>query len=152
MIDWKLQKIEIKRLKPHAYNPRKLTKEEHAQLKKSLERFGLIDKPIVTPMEGREDYQIIGGHQRLKIIQEMGYKEVDCHVSDRPLTPREIDELLIRLNKNNGEWDWDELSNSFEVEDLFDWGFRAEDLHLSAEEKPEKTKAEKTCPNCGEKI
>lgn len=40
-------------------------------------------------------------------------------------------ELNIRLNKNSGEWDWDMLANLFDMVDLVDWGFTADELNVS---------------------
>lgn len=148
MIKWHLETRKIKDLSPHLSNPRKLTKEQHAQLKTSLDKFGLIDKPIITP-EG----QILGGHQRIRILKEEGIKEIECWVPDREMTEGEVDELLIRLNKNTGEWDWEEIANSFEVVELLDWGFTADDLHIDTGEDDDKPKKkEKLCPHCGETL
>lgn len=151
MLEWYLQKIDMKRLRPHPHNPRKMTKEQYSHLKKSLEKFGLIDKPIVTKIEGCEDFQVIAGHQRLKILKEIGQKEVECSICTVILSQQDIDELLIRHNKNTGEWDWDELANSFDVVDLFESGFTADELHLESEDNPKdkKDKKKQTCPECG---
>ena len=42
-------------------------------------------------------------------------------------------ELNIRLNRNNGEWDWDKLANEFDLSELIDWGFDAKDLGVFEE-------------------
>lgn len=147
MIDWHLETRKISELVPHKSNPRRMTKEQKAALEASLNKFGLIDKPICT-IEG----QLIAGHQRLRILKEQGVKEVLCWIPDRAMTEQEVDELLIRHNKNLGEWEWDTLANDFDVVDLFEWGFTAEDLHVDDKETPEKEKPEKCCPHCGEKL
>lgn len=148
MIKWHLETRLIKDLVPHSSNPRKLTKEQHAHLKTSLDKFGLIDKPIVT-----QEGQILGGHQRLRILKEEGVKEIECWIPDREMTESEIDELLIRLNKNTGEWSWDDLANEWEIGDLLEWGFTADDLHIDTDEDEEKPKKkEKLCPHCGEPV
>jgi len=146
MIDWHLESCKISSLKPHKSNPRRMTKEQKAALQSSMEKFGLIDKPVCT-----QDGQIIGGHQRIRILKEKGVSEVTCWIPDRQLTEQEVDELLIRHNKNTGEFDFDILANEFDIKDLFDWGFTAEDLQVD-EPKEEKEKPEKCCPHCGEKI
>lgn len=147
MIDWHLETRKISELTPHKSNPRRMTKEQKAALESSLNKFGLIDKPISTI-----DGHLIAGHQRLRILKEQGTKEVLCWIPDRVMTEQEIDELLIRHNKNLGEWDFDELANSFDVVDLFEWGFTAEDLHVDDGKGEEKEKPEKLCPHCGEKL
>ena len=146
-INWHTESRRINDLKPHPHNPRRMTKEQKAALQDSLDRFGLIDKPIITI-----DGQIIGGHQRIRILKEQGQKEVECNVPDRAMTEQEIDELLIRLNKNTGEWQFDDLANNFDVQDLFDWGFSADDLHVNEKDESIKEKPEKLCPHCGEKL
>ena len=37
-------------------------------------------------------------------------------------------ELNVRLNKNTGEWNWDELANSFDIAELTEWGFNESQL------------------------
>ena len=54
---------------------------------------------------------------------------VDVRVPDRLLTPEEAEELAIRLNKNNGEWDWDKLVDNFDKDHLIDYGFTDDELN-----------------------
>lgn len=150
MINWSLQKWKIKDLKSHLKNPRKLSKHDAEHLEASLEKFGLIDKPIITG-----DGLIIGGHQRISILKKMGQKEIECYVPDRILSNEDVDELNIRLNRNAGEWDYDILANQWAEEDLFDFGFTKEELALddsdAVEDKiePEGDKKKTKCPSCG---
>jgi len=123
MIKWHLESRPIKSLKAYSKNPRKLTSEQYTHLHKSLEKFGLIDKPIVN-----HDNTIIGGHQRISVLKKDGIKDIECWIPERQLEEREIEELNIRLNKNTGEWDWDILANEWEVNDLIDWGFSPEEI------------------------
>jgi DNA modification methylase len=123
MIEWKLEKRKLKDLIPHPKNPRKLSKHDYEHLSKSLDRFGLIDKPIID-----KNNRIIGGHQRVAILNEAGIKEVECWVPHRDLTDNECDELLLRLNRNLGEWDWDILGNEFDPLELMEFGFEASEF------------------------
>lgn len=130
---WVIEEKRIDDLIFHAKNPRTLSKEEAVQLKKSISKFGLIDLPVVT-----KDNRVIGGHQRLSILKELLVNHVKCWVPDEDiLSEQDIDELNIRLNKNQGEWDWDVLANEWDVNDLIDWGFKDEDFD---EAKPEQKK------------
>lgn len=122
MINWHLETRKISDLKDHPKNPRKLDKDQEEHLRKSLEKFGLIDKPIVNL-----DNQIIGGHQRKNVLKKMKLKEVECFVPDHLLSPDEVDELNIRLNRNTGDWDYDILKD-WDPDKLVDWGFDLEDL------------------------
>jgi DNA modification methylase len=120
----KIKKIEINKLKPAQYNPRQITKSQFNQLKESIKKFGLVD-PIIINQNGNI---VVGGHQRLKAMQQLNHTEIECVVLD--LTPEEEKELNIRLNKNGGEWDFDLLSN-FDIEELKDWGFKEIELGLN---------------------
>ena len=111
---------DINKLISAEYNPRELTAKQHQDLKDSITRFGLVDPLIVNTNKDRKNI-LVGGHQRLRIAKELGYKIVACVEVD--LTPDQEKELNIRLNKNTGQWDWDALSNYFDVGELTEWGF-----------------------------
>tara|TARA_Y100001937_G_C7026832_1_gene288173 strand:+ start:274 stop:762 length:489 start_codon:yes stop_codon:yes gene_type:complete len=119
-----IEKIEISKLKPARYNPRQISTKQYNDLKKSIERFGLVDPIIVN-----KDNTVIGGHQRLKIIKSLGEKTIGCVVLD--LTKEQERELNVRLNKNTGEFDFDILSTEFDIDELVDWGFKHIDLGLN---------------------
>ena len=112
------------------YNPRQLTKDQYQGLKDSITRFGLVD-PVIINKHKERDNIIVGGHQRVKIAKDLGYKEVPC--VEVNLTPEKERELNIRLNKNTGEWDWDSLANYFDVSDLLEWGFTDDELQFEPE-------------------
>lgn len=152
MIKWKLEKRKLSSLKKYPKNPRFISKEDFSHLQKSIGKFGLIDKPIVNT-----DNTIIGGHQRIQVLQKQGIKEVECWVPDRELDEKEVEELNIRHNKNTGEFDFDILANQFEVEDLIGWGFTEDDLqidHLDVVDSKSKNDDDKeednviVCPKC----
>ena len=149
---WSLQVFQVKDLKEYAKNPRKLSKNDYEQLSTSISKFGVIDRPVCL-----KNCQLIGGHQRKKILQKLGVKEIECMVPDRDLDEKEIEELNVRLNKNQGEWDFDILGNQFDAMELITWGFeptellgieKLEDTDIE-EEKPDRLK---TCPHCGKEI
>lgn len=123
MIEWSLQRVSIKLLKAHPKNPRTISRNQQSELHQSITKFGVIDKIVVNA-----DFQIIGGHQRVAVLNAMGHKEVDCYVPDRQLDDKEVEELMIRLNRNQGEWDWDVLANEFDGDDLLSWGFTDSEL------------------------
>lgn len=130
-IKWNLKTFKISELTDYYKNPRQLTKQQFEQLKKSLDKFGLIDKPIIN---ADEKHTVIGGHQRLRVLRSENQKSVECWYPSRELDEKEVEELNIRLNKNTGDWDFDTLVNNFEVGDLMDWGFTEIDLGLYPEE------------------
>lgn len=152
MIQWHLEVLAIKDLKEHAKNPRQISKEQYAHLENLIDKFGLIDKPIVN-----KDWTIIGGHQRIRILKKMKAKTVECWVPERLLEEEEIDHLCIGLNLNQGEWDFDILANEWEPLDLLKYGFTEKQLldccgsadEVLAEDNEEKKKKQTTCPQCG---
>ena len=135
-INWTLKTFQLGELTDYYKNPRSLSEKEFKQLKTSLDKFGMIDKPIVNLDSANT---IIGGHQRKHVLEASGVKECECWIPDRELSDKEVEELNIRLNKNTGSWDFDTLANEFELDDLLDWGFEPKelDLDLWAGEPPE---------------
>lgn len=126
-MNWSTQKRKINDLIPYSANPRQMTEKQVEDLKKSLEKFDLVEIPAINT-----DNTILAGHQRLRIMQLLGRGEesIDVRVPDRLLTPEEVQEYNIRSNKNTGGWDFEILANSFELEDLIAWGFTDEELSI----------------------
>ena len=124
-LKWHNEKRLIKDLIPFESNPRQLSKEQYEQLKKSLSKFDLAEIPVIDT-----DNKIVAGHQRLKILAEIKGKdyEIDVRVPNRKLTENEFKEYNVRSNKNTGAWDFDILSNDFELTDLLEWGFDENEL------------------------
>ena len=98
----RIEKIPIEKLNPAKYNPRKDLKPgdpEYEKLKKSILEFDYIDPIIWNKRTGN----VVGGHQRLKILKELGRTEIEVSVVDLD----EIKEktLSLALNKISGDWD-----------------------------------------------
>ena|SRR6187549_1769947 len=152
VIEWKLEPIAIKLLKDNPKNPRQINKDTVARLGEFIDKFGLIDKPIVN-----QDMTIIGGHQRIRLLKKNKQKTVECWVPSRMLEDDEIEELGIGLNLHQGKWDWDILANEFEPLSLLEYGFTEEQLLGTCKEVEEisdkehgkeKEKKKNICPNC----
>ena len=98
-----IQRISIDRLKPAKYNPRKDLKPgdpAYEKIKRSLHEFGYVDPVIWNEVTGN----IVGGHQRYKVLTAEGATEIDCvvvHIEN----PQEEKALNIALNKAVGEWE-----------------------------------------------
>lgn len=94
-------------LLPADYNPRKDLKPgdaEYEKLKRSIEQFGYVEPVIWNQTTGR----VVGGHQRLKVLIDMGMTEVDCVVV--AMDEEKEKALNIALNKISGDWDKDKLA------------------------------------------
>lgn len=103
----KIKHLGINEPKPAAYNPRKKLKAgdpEYQKIKRSIEEFGYVDPIIVNA-----DYTVIGGHQRLTVMKDLGFPSLDCVVLDIDKTKEKA--LNVALNKISGEWDMDALKD-----------------------------------------
>lgn len=123
-------KKKLNELKPNPKNPRKSTTEQNENLRKSLEKFGVVEPIIWNKRSG----YIVGGHFRVRELKKIGYKEVDCVVVN--LTQEEEEELLIRLNANTGDWDVD-LLKGWDENNLKEWGLFNNDYNSETIEKKE---------------
>jgi len=121
-IAWHNENRKISDLIPAAYNPRQTTEKQAKDLTTSLDRFNLADPIIIN-----SNNTIIGGHQRIKILQQQGVTDVDVRIPDRLLAAEEEKELNLRLNRNLGQWDI-ELLADFDADMLTDVGFDSAEL------------------------
>lgn len=102
-----IEKKKTAELLPAEYNPRKDLKpgdEEYEKLKRSIEEFGYVEPVIWNKTTGR----VVGGHQRLKVLIDLGITEVDCVVVEMDEAKEKA--LNIALNKISGDWDKDKLA------------------------------------------
>ncbi len=128
--------VPIGELLPATYNPRKWSEDAIAQLTESMKRFGLVDPIVVNGASERKNI-VIGGHFRLKVAKDLGFKEIPVVYIDIPDLEKEK-ELNLRLNKNVGDWDWNLLAEFGETV-LADIGFSSEQLDeiFDIEDTPE---------------
>jgi DNA modification methylase len=101
-----IEKLKTELLIPADYNPRKDLKpgdQEYEKLKRSIEQFGYVE-PVIW---NKTTSHVVGGHQRLKVLLDMGITEVECVVIE--MNEEKEKALNIALNKINGDWDKDKL-------------------------------------------
>jgi len=102
-----IEKKNVTDLLPADYNPRKDLKPgdpEYEKLKRSIEEFGYVEPVIWNKRTGR----VVGGHQRLKVLLNMGITEVECVVVE--MDEEKEKALNIALNKISGDWDKEKLA------------------------------------------
>lgn len=122
----KIELININSLNPAKYNPRQISNKQYEDLKASIDKFGLVD-PIIA----NHDLTVIGGHQRLKVLRELGAEKIPTVRVH--LTKEDERELNIRLNKSGGTFDMDILANEFDIVDLKNWGFKDIELGFNVD-------------------
>ena len=112
-------KTKISEVKLNPNNPRLIKDDNFKKLVQSIKDFPeMLDiRPIVV----NSDMVILGGNMRFKACKEAGLKEVPIIVADN-LTEEQQREFLIKDNVSGGEWDFEMLSNEWDVEKLEDWG------------------------------
>jgi len=114
--------LKLSEILPNPENPRVLRDEKFAKLKQSIQEFPKMMslRPIVIDNMG----MILGGNMRYRALQDLGFKEIPDNWVKRAeeLTAEEKRRFIIADNVGFGEWDWDELSNNWDVEDLEAWG------------------------------
>ena len=114
-----MRRMPVELLKPAMYNPRKDLKPgdpAYEKIKRSMTDFGYVDPIIWNEVTGN----IVGGHQRFKVLCNEGATEVDCvvvHIED----PQDEKALNIALNKATGDWEPTALADL--LEDLQESGY-----------------------------
>jgi len=125
--------VKISEVKSNPNNPRIIKDEKFQKLVKSIKEFPemLNIRPIVV----NADMVVLGGNMRLKACKEAGLKEVAI-IKAEDLTEDQQKQFIIKDNVGFGEWDWEDLANNWDAEQLTDWGLDIPDF------KPEVIEAE----------
>jgi len=96
--NYEYSKNKHRKIKSSRIQSKKRPKTRGRRIKRSILEFGYVAPIIVNA-----DMTVIGGHQRLKVLKELGYEEVECNIVDLNKTKEKA--LNIALNKITGEWD-----------------------------------------------
>ena len=112
--------IQIAKLKPAKYNPRKIAPEALARLQASMSEFGLVEPIVVNQRTG---YTVVGGHQRLKVLESQGLKKIPCAVIDIPASREKILNIALNNQAMAGEFDISKLTgfDESELERIANW-------------------------------
>jgi DNA modification methylase len=130
----KTEQVSISEVKPNPNNPRIIKDDKFAKLVQSIKDFPkmLEIRPIVV----NADMIVLGGNMRLKACKEAGLKKVHI-IKAEDLTEEQQREFIIKDNVSGGEWDWEQLANEWDVEQLDAWGLDVPDFtaeEIEAEE------------------
>jgi DNA modification methylase len=125
-----IQNVPINTVKANPNNPRIIKDDKFAKLVKSINEFPqmLNLRPIVV----NDDMVVLGGNMRLKACKEAGLKEIPI-IKASELTEQQQKEFIVKDNVGYGEWDWDDLANNWDSEQLQDWGLDIPDFKTEDE-------------------
>ena len=132
------ESVEIRRseIRPADYNPREITKEGRAALKRSIRKFGVVGGIVVNSQTGNT---IVGGHQKVSVLDEMNGFDPATGENDYLLRVELIDvdektekSLNVALNNPNvgGQWDFDKLREIVPDIDVKSSGLTDADLNM----------------------
>jgi len=106
--DMIIRKVPVTDINPAEYNPRKDLKPgdpAYERLKRSMTEFGYVE-PIIW---NEETGNIVGGHQRYKVLVAEGHTEVECVIVK--MSPEREKALNVALNKVTGDWEFEALAD-----------------------------------------
>jgi hypothetical protein len=119
-----IKKVKITEVIANPNNPRLIKDEKFKKLVKSIQDFP--DMLNVRPIVVNKDMVVLGGNMRLKAIKEAGHTEVAVEIVD--WTEDQQKEFIVKDNLGYGEWDWEDLANNWDTEELIEWGLDIPDI------------------------
>lgn len=114
-----IEKVKINSIFENTENPRSINKEKFKKLVRSIREFPEMLK--LRPIVVNKEMGILGGNMRFKACQELKLKEVYI-IQATDLSDSQVEQFIIKDNVGYGDWDWDILANSWDVDKLQDWG------------------------------
>lgn len=126
-LQWRTEKRKVSKLLPFKHNPRTLSEKQKEDLIQSIQKFGLVEIPAVNT-----DGKIIAGHQRVAVLQLLGRgeEEIEVRVPNRSLTKEEFKQYLLTSNRVHGDWDYEILTEHFDIDTMLLSGFDDNDLSV----------------------
>lgn len=126
------QVINRSKLTGAPYNPRSIDPIARRKLRKSIEKFGLVEPPVWNKRSGN----VVGGHQRLDRLDEIeGRADYDLEVVVIDVDDKTEKELNVALNNPGLQGDYDinklhaMISDTPGI-DIHNMGFEVPDLQL----------------------
>jgi len=118
-------------IKSNPKNPRIIKDDKFDKLVKSIKEFPqmLEKRPLICFTDTDGKVVVLGGNMRLKAAKEVGLKELPILLAD-DWTEEQKAQFLIKDNVGFGEWNWDELANDWDAEQLTDWGLDIPNFEL----------------------
>lgn len=116
------------------YNPRKITDDSAATLKRGIKKHGLLGELVVNQTTGNT---LVSGHQRIAQLDKLEHYDTNTHDNDYFLRVNLIHvdlkaekEIVVLMNNPNaqGDWDYDKLRQIVPDIDYKDAGLTDADL------------------------
>ena len=112
-------------------NPRLLKDDKFKKLVKSIQDDPeMLELREVIAYDNNGELIVIAGNMRLKACQEVGIKEIPTKILPKETSVEKLKAYTIKDNVAFGEHDWDELANSWDVEQLTEWGLDIPDFAI----------------------
>ncbi len=131
--------MKLKDIKPNPHNPRVIKDDKFEKLKRRITQSKAFGK--LNPIKVDIDMIIIAGNMRYRACQDLKIKEfpvevltmaiyneiiqdrVDNNLDDADATYKDIcNEFIIIDNVHAGVWEYDQLANDWDSEQLNEWG------------------------------
>ena len=133
--------MKLSKIKLNPTNPRIIKDEKFKKLVKSIQEFPemMEKRPMVCVTDADGLLYPLGGNMRLKALQELKYKEIPDNwvmLADE-WTEEKRNRFTISDNVSFGEWDYDELANNWNGEDLIEWGVEVPEWEAESPEAVE---------------
>lgn len=124
-LTWHTETRKVSELVPNIKNPRVMNPKQVEDLKKSLQKFNLVEIPVIDT-----NNKVVAGHQRLAILKLLGRENenIEVRIPNRKLSQKEYDQYLLTSNRVHGDWDWEKLAENFDIELLKVSGFDDTDM------------------------
>jgi hypothetical protein len=110
--------VKINEIKSNPNNPRIIKDDKFKKLVESIK--GFPEMANVRPIIVNTDMIVLGGNMRLKAMREAGWKEAPIQIVN--WDEQKQKEFIVKDNVGFGEWDWDDLANNWDAEELTEWG------------------------------
>ena len=145
---WVEKIVRLTDLVPYERNPRNISESQYDKLKSSIKEDGYHSRIKAT-----HDLQVIGGHQRLRVLAELGYKEVPVLIPSQPVDFETFRRIVVRDNVTNGVFDIDVLACDYDLDELKLWGVDEALCLPPVEDEPEVAEDTRSgnwykCPKC----
>lgn len=126
--------MKLSDIKPNPSNPRLIRDDKFKKLVQSLKDFPqmMALRPIIID----ESNIIQGGNMRFKALLELGYKDVpdEWVKQGKDLTEEQWREFVIKDNVGFGEWNFEDLANNLDAQELSDWGLDLPGFDVKSDE------------------